>query len=302
MTPPKAPAPFRPRLISRGGDVKIIRSGHDPLIFRDLYVNLLKMPWWLILALSAAFYLLSNVAFACIYYGMDNGVANAPTFADLFFFSVQTMATIGYGRMTPLTTAANCIVVVEALWGLFFFAFITGLIFAKFSRPTAHVLFSNCAVISPFDGEPHLKIRLANQRTNRIVDAQARMYLIRSTVTKEGYPMRRFYDMSIVRHEVPLLQLTWTLLHKIDEHSPLHGCTIDEIRTRGDEVIVTLVGLDETLAQTIHARHSYVADEIMMDAFFEDVITLKDSQVLVDYNAFHTVRESPNPHRDAIRL
>ena len=279
-----------------------MRSGHARLIFRDLYVNLLHLSWWQILALSVAFYIISNLAFAGFYDVLGGAVDNARSFADLFFFSVQTMATIGYGHMTPATMAANLMVVIEALWGLFFFAFVTGLVFAKFSRPTAHVLFSNCAVISLFDGEQYLKIRLANQRTNRIVDAQARLYLIRSTVTKEGYPMRRFYDLPIRRSEIPLLQLTWTLLHKIDEQSPLHGCNVEEMRARGDEVIVTLIGLDETLSQTIHARHSYVADEIMMDAFFEDVLTHKDGRVFIDYNAFHSVRESPNPNRDAIRL
>ena len=294
--------PFAPRLVSRAGEVKIIRKGHRRLIFSDLYVNLMHLRWWLILLLSASFYLLSNVFFAGVYYLLGNDVDNAHNFADMFFFSVQTMATIGYGHMAPTTVTSNIIVAIEALWGLSFFAFITGLVFAKFSRPTAHVLFSDVAVISPFDGQPTLKIRLANQRTNRIVDAQVRAYVLRNSVTKEGYPMRRFYDLPIVRSEVPLLQLTWTLLHQIDESSPLHGRCIDDMRKDGDEIIVTLIGLDETLSQTVHARHSYVADEVIMDAFFEDVLTVDKGRVIVDYNVFHSVVENPNPNRDAIRL
>jgi inward rectifier potassium channel len=208
----------------------------------------------------------------------------------MFFFSVQTMATIGYGYMTPITTTANIIVTIEALWGLSFFAFVTGLVFSKFSRPTAHVLFSDVAVISDFNSKPHLKIRMANQRTNRIVDANARLYLMRSTLTKEGYHMRRFYDLSLVRSDVPLLQLTWTLLHKIDEKSPLYGLTQEQMIENDDEIVVSLIGLDETLSQTIHARHSYVSEEIIPNAFFVDVITQKDGVVHVDYRQFHSYR------------
>jgi inward rectifier potassium channel len=281
---------FRPRLISRGSDFEIVRTGHQRMIFSDLYVNLLNLPWWAIFALGVTFYLLSNVCFATIYYLLGQDIANAHGYGDCFFFSVQTMATIGYGYMLPTTVAANGTVAFEALWGLSFFAFITGLVFAKFSRPTAHVLFSNVAVISDFNSKPHLKIRVANQRTNRIVDANARLYLVRNTVTKEGYRMRRFYDLSLVRSDVPLLQLTWTLLHRIDETSPLYQLTPEQMAENDDEVIISLVGLDETLSQTIHARHSYICDEIIHDAFFVDVVSQKEGKIHINYNLFHSVR------------
>lgn len=276
------------RLVSRGAEFEIVRKGHQKLFFRDLYVNLLHLPWWAVLTLGVAFYFLSNLLFATIYYLLGNDISNALHFSDFFFFSVQTMATIGYGHMVPLTFASNICVAIEALWGLSFFAFLTGFVFSKFSRPTAHVLFSDIAVISDFNGARHLKIRMANQRTNRIVDANARLYLVRLTTTDEGYRMRRFYDLPLVRSDVPLLQLTWTLLHKIDENSPLFGVTQAQMAENEDEIIVSLVGLDETLSQTIHARHSYIAAEIIPDAYFADVVSMQDGKVHIDYNLFHS--------------
>ena len=219
------------------------------------------------------------------------GGGRACSYSDMFFLSVQTMATIGYGKMVPYGFTANAIVSVEALWGFTFFAFVTGLAFAKFSRPTARVLFSEVAVISDYEGKPHLKIRLANQRTNRIVDAKINLVFLRTVVTKEGYKMRRFEDLKLARDHVPLLQLTWTLMHPIDENSPLYGVTPELLEANQDEIIVTLSGLDETMSQMIHTRHSYVSDEIICNAFFEDILTSHDDGIVeVNYNLFHSYR------------
>ena len=281
----------RPRLVPRKGEkFKIVRIGHERILFRDLYVHLLSMHWLPLLIIVAAVYLLSNVFFATIYWVDGVGIENAQQFVDYFFFSVQTMATIGYGKMVPRDMLANSLVTVEAFWGFGYFAFVTGLVFAKFSRPTAQVLFSDVAVISDFEGTPHLKIRLANQRKNRIVDAHASLYMLRDTITKEGYAFRQIHDLKLVRDHTPLLSLTWTLLHKIDEHSPLHGATSEELCKRGDEIIIGLVGLDETLSQTIHAHHSYVAEEMIYDAFFEDVLIREEGRVEVNYTLFHKVK------------
>ena len=279
----------------RTGEVKVVRIGHDQLVFRDLYVNLLSLPWISLLCLVATFYLISNLAFASIYYLNRGGLTNATTFLDTFFFSVQTMATIGYGRMAPTAPITNALVTVEALWGFTYFAFVTGLMYSKFSRPTAQVLFSKVAVISDFEGKPHLKIRMANKRNNRIVDVSARLFLLRNTTTKEGFAIRRFYDLKLVRDHMPLLRLTWTLLHPIDEESPLFGLTEKEFQEMDDEIFVTLMGLDETLSQTIHARYSYFVDEILHESFFEDVVKRNDKLVEVDYGLFHSVRKDA-PH------
>lgn len=276
------------------GEAPINRIGHDHLLFRDLYVNLLSIPWIALLALIAAFYFLTNLAFAALYYANISGVDKAHNFLDVFFFSVQTMATIGYGRMSPTTPATNALTAVEALVGFVFFAFITGLMFAKFSRPTAHVLFSKIAVVSNFEGKPHIKIRLANKRLNRIVDANARLFLLRYSVTKEGYPMRRFIDLKVMRDHMPILRLTWTLMHPIDEHSPFYGLPEDQMFQPDDELFVTLIGLDETLSQTIHARHYYFPEEIVKGAYFEDVVTVNDESIELNYEKFHSIRPA-NP-------
>jgi inward rectifier potassium channel len=277
----------------RTGEIDVIRIGHEHLLFRDMYVNLLSMPWGWLLFLVAAFYLISNLAFASLYYLNIDGIEHVKTFMDVFFFSVQTMATIGYGHMAPTNMATNLLVTVEALWGFTYFAFVTGMMFAKFSRPTALVLFSDVAVISGFEGKPHLKIRMANRRNNRIVDVSARMFLLRNGTTKEGFAMRRFHDLKLVRDHMPLLRLTWTLLHPIDEDSPLYGLTEKDVIDSTDEVFVTLVGLDETMSQTIHARHSYFMDEIMHDTFFEDVLKRAQNSIEVNYGPFNAVRKTP---------
>jgi len=293
----QVPQRVRPRLVPRDGRLrfKVVRIGIQRFIFRDLYAQYLAMPWWALLLVVLIFYLMSNLLFAGIYYLNRPDIDNAHSFMDMFFFSVQTMATIGYGKMTPASFAANLIVAAEAFWGFAYFALVTGLMFAKFSRPTARVLFSKVAVISDFEGVPHLKIRLANQRNNRISDATANLYLFSNTITKEGYTMRRFLDLALVRSHLPLLQLTWTLLHPLDENSPLYGLSAEQLEAAESEIIVSLVGLDETLSQTIQARHSYIAEEIIHDAFFEDVLTRKDGGVEVNYNLFHSVRRSAAP-------
>jgi inward rectifier potassium channel len=284
----------RPRLVPRHGEkFEIIRIGHKSLLFRDFYANLLSLPWPVLIIFIAVFYICSNAFFATIYFVDGTGVENAHSFLDFFFFSVQTMATIGYGVMVPKDIPTNLLVTIEAFWGFAYFAFVTGVVYTKFSRPTSRVLFSDVAVVSNFQGIPHLKIRLANQRLNRIVDAQANVYLLRDMVTKEGYPIRQINDLKLMRDHTPLLSLTWTLFHPIDESSPLFGNTTEDICRLGDEIIVSISGLDETLAQTIYAHHSYVAEEIIFDAFFEDVLTREEGSVRVDYNLFHAVRPEP---------
>lgn len=284
------PKTKEPKKRLRAGAAPIIRVGRRQRVFRDLYVNLLSMPWLALLPLVTVLYLLINLVFAGLYYMDIAGIENAQSFVDVYFFSVQTMATIGYGHMAPVKPMANALVTVEALVGFTFVAFITGLTFAKFSRPTANVLFSDKAVISNYEGKPHLKIRLANKRDNSIVDATARLFLLRYGVTKEGFPMRRFIDLPIIRDHMPVLRLTWTIMHPIDEDSPFFGMCQADMEHSDDELFVTIIGLDETLAQTIHTRHSYFPEEIIPGAFFEDVVKRNHDSVEIDYGKFHMVR------------
>lgn len=291
-----APIVKRARLIPRGMDDRfaIHRTGHDATTLKDLYLYLLEIAWKRLIGLIAVMYIGINLFFACIYYSLDGAIENAApgSFADVFFFSVQTLSTIGYGKMDPVGIAANLVVTAEVLTGFIFYAMVTGIVFAKFSRPTARVLFSNVAVICPYEGKPHLMMRLANQRHNRIVDANVHVAMLRKETTSDGHSMRRFVDIPLVRNRMPILQLSWTLMHHIDEQSPLYGATTDTLRTWDAEILISLVGLDETFSQTIHTRWSYIVDDIHYDRVFEDVIKRReaDNGIDIDYTKFHNVR------------
>src|SRR4051812_37199282 len=195
--------------------------GHRRTPLRDFYHALLQMPWWGTLATISALYLVANALFALGYLA-TGGLAHAEpgSFGDAFFFSVQTMGTIGYGAMYPTTRLANAVVVLESIVGLLVTALATGLVFAKFSRSTARVVFSREAVISPLDGVPTLSFRVGNERGNAIVDVQLRMTMVRTEVTREGSTFYRTLDVKLVRDRILSLARSWTVMHRIDDASP----------------------------------------------------------------------------------
>jgi inward rectifier potassium channel len=281
------------RIVSRDGREGIVREGYGRLQ-RDAYHYLVDASWPRLLLILVALYLTANAIFACAYLLQPHSIAHARagSFADAFFFSVQTMATIGYGTLVPHTTYANVLVVLETSVGVLGLAMITGLIFAKFSRPTARVLFSQRAVITRRDGMPCLLFRMANASATWIVDAQATVLLARSETTLEGESVRRFYDLELSRQRNPIFALTWTAVHFLTESSPLYGATPESLVSTEAEVLVSLVGLDESLSQTVHARYSYLADEITWGGRFADVISrLPDGRRRVDLSRFHDVVE-----------
>ncbi len=300
--PPGKEYQNRPRLVPRAGKLRIFPIGQKRRWFTDIYPYLMDAPWYELLALIAFLYLSANLMFASGYLALGNGIENARpgSFEDAFFFSVQTMATIGYGHLIPVGFIANVLVTAEALFGFGYFAMVTGLAFSKFSRPTARVLFSEVAVISPHDGALHLKMRLANQRANGIVNARLTMVLLRTVTNQEGQRLRRFSDLKLERDFVPLLRLTWTPLHKIDETSPLFGETYESLAAGDAEIVVSLTGLDESFGQTIHARYSYIPDEIVMHAQFEDIIEMRPDQGLgIRYDKFHNVLDIMEENKNA---
>jgi inward rectifier potassium channel len=265
-----------------------------PIVLRlftttDLYHRLLTIPWSAFFGLIAVAYVVFNLAFAALYRLQDGSIFDGGTsFADAFFFSVQTMATIGYGDLRPATVYANILVSTEVLLGLMGFALATGVIFARFSRPTARILFSRVAVVTRHEGRQTLMFRTANQRANRILEAQVTLTLARDEVTAEGVEMRRLQDLKVERNRSPLFSLSWTVMHVIDQTSPLWGASEESLADGGDELIVTLIGLDETLSQTVHARHVYRAGEIAFGRRFADILTDgEDGTQTVDYRRFH---------------
>ncbi len=258
---------------------------------RDAYHFLLLAPWWLDVALITATFLGANLVFACAYMVLG-GVANARTssFGDAFFFSVQTMGTIGYGEMYPVSLAANLLVTSEAVFGLMLTALATGLVFAKFSAVRPRVVFARRAVITPLDGVPTLMVRVGNERGNYIAEVEVHLVLMRTERTREGRTLYRMRDLVPVRSRSPAFSRGMTVMHTIDESSPLNGATPDSLRALDAEVIVALAGLDDTTGQSVHARCSYLDDEILFDHHFADMVReLPDGRIQLDLRQFNEV-------------
>ena len=271
------------------------RVGGGRVTRRDIYHLLLTMPWIWFFAVQAATYLLLNVPFAVLYWLAPGSVANARpgSLGDAFFFSIQTMATIGYGVMAPQTLYANILATAEALVGMAAFAVGAGLIFARFSRPTARVLFSRVAVVTPFNGVPTLMFRCANERRNQIFEAQVHVDFAREETSAEGLDLRRSYELGLARNRNPQFSLSWTVMHPIDPQSPLYGIDPDLLAGQEASIVVTLTGTDETLSQPVFARTSYRADEILWGRKFVDILSETETgETLVDYRRFHDTVDS----------
>jgi inward rectifier potassium channel len=279
-----------PWLLARGRADEVLAVGLPRVWFRDLYHFALRISWWRFLLLGILLYIAANALFALFYLIPGDAIANARpgSFVDAFFFSIQTMATIGYGVMSPATLYANLLMTLETAVGLMLIAVATGLVFARFSRPTARVLFSRVAVISPYNGVETLSFRAANLRQNQILQAEVGVVLLRDEETLEGDTLRRFYDLKLARNRSPVFALTFTVMHPIDRDSPLYGATAETLRAQNAELIVTATGIDETIAQPVHVRTSYLPHEILWDQRFADVFGwTEDGRRVIDYRRFH---------------
>jgi inward rectifier potassium channel len=279
------------RLTVPGADYGIRVIGHRPTPLRDFYHAILHLPWTVTFAVIAAAYLTVNAVFAAVYLAVG-GVAHAASgsFVDAFFFSVQTMGTIGYGAMFPESRAANVVVVTESLVGLVLTALATGLVFAKFSRPTARLVFSRHAVISPVNGRPTLSFRMGNERGNAIVDAQIRLVVTLRETTAEGNLFYRMHDLRLARDRALSLARSWAVMHPIDADSPLAHATPDTLARDEAELQVLVVGLDDTTMQPVHGRHGYYARDILFGARHVDVLSeADDGDLVLDLRRFHDV-------------
>jgi inward rectifier potassium channel len=286
----RVPQPLRSVAKLPRGQRAAIVKGQDKGRFMDFYHDILTASWPLFFVQLAMMFVAVNLIFATLYVIDRGGIANARpgSFADAFFFSVQTLGTLGYGVMAPRTLYANLLVTVESFSGILTIALFTGIIFARFSRPFARVIFSRVAVIAPFDGVPTLMFRTANQRGESIMDASVTVTVARQHTTQEGVTMRRFQELKLTRARNSLFALSWTVMHAIDESSPLYGLSAEEMQDLDMEIVVMLSGLDEILADRIYARHAYWADEIVWDQRFVDVISVNASgQRVVDLTLFH---------------
>ena len=267
--------------------IEIIGTQRMP--FSDLYLQLLRVPWWLDLLGVSAVFLFMNLLFAFGYLAVGGVEGAAPgSLADHFFFSVQTMGTIGYGVMHPQTVAAEALVTAEVIVGVSIVALATGILFAKFSVPRARMQFAEWATISPFNGVPMLMFRLGNERASQIIEATVRVVLIRTERTTEGVVYYRMRDLVLERDRSPALSRSWTVMHRIDEASPLHDATPETLARDEVELTLTVVGIDETSAQNLHARHTYVDTRIRWGARHADMLSeLPDGTLQLDMRQFH---------------
>ena len=262
----------------------------------DIYHWVLTLSWSAFFGWVTVAYVLTNAVFGFGFWLARGSVANASSFADCFFFSVQTFATIGYGVMAPQSFWGNTLVTVEALAGILATATITGVTFARLARPTAKVLFSEKMVIALRNGVPHLQFRIANWRRNQIVEAQLYVMVLLTETTSEGETLRRPTRIKLVRDHNPMFILTWTAMHPIDAESPFHGgsAAFDKLRATNAEVFVSLTGLDETIAQTIHTRYRYQLDDIVQNARFADILSMsEDGTRVIDFDKFHDIEMLP---------
>ena len=264
--------------------------------FTDFYHHLLTSSWPMLFAQIVGAFITINFVFALAYY-LSGGIENAHSFADVYFFSVETIATIGYGKMSPVTITSEILMSIEALLGLINFAVITGLIFAKFSRPTARVRFSRVAVISKRDGVASLMFRMANVRSNKIVEAQIHVVFSRDELTREGEHVRRFYDLDLARYRNAIFAYSWTAVHPIQPGSPFYGVKPEDLATDNASLTVSLTGIDETFSQTIHSRGSYTYSDIIWGARLADIIVMSPtgSGFTIDYSKFDEVELSYMP-------
>ncbi len=280
-----------PRNVSSFPPIRTIGRKWAP--YEDLYHSVLTRSWWEFVAMVATAFVLANAFFGCAYLLQPGSISNARegSFEDAFFFSVQTMATIGYGGMAPATLYGHLLVTCQAIVAMLGVAVVTGVTFSKFARPTARVLFADKIVIGPRDGVPHLMFRMANWRRNTILEAQLHVILLIEETSSEGHVMRRPLELPLVREKNPLFVMTWTAMHRIDEKSPFYGPdALEKVGKRKGELFLSLMGLDETFAQTVHARRGYKLSDIVVNAHFADVLSItEDGTRLIDYRAFHDV-------------
>ena len=298
MNTPSSPTqPSRPNQRKRqgrkvwSGTQHVVAYGMPPMGWRDIYHHALEVNWPTFFAALALVFLTLNAVFAGLYALGDASIANQspPGFAGAFFFSVETLATVGYGDMHPQTTYAHVIATLEIFIGMSGIAMATGLVFARFSRPRAKIMFARNVVVRSLNGKRTLMLRAANARQNVIAEATARLRLMQDERSPEGYLIYKIRDLKLERSEHPIFLLGWVMMHVIDETSPLHNATAESLAAGDALLLLTIEGADETAAQTVQARYSWRHDAIRWNHRYVDLIRDEDGVTSVDYNNFHRI-------------
>jgi inward rectifier potassium channel len=274
------------------GDREIETRGLLPGFWTDLYHRSMTVSWPVFFGSAAVIFIVLNAIYASLFYLGDHPIANV---ADdlplsLFYFSIETLATVGYGDMHPQTNYGHLVATVEIFTGMSFLAVMTGLIFARFSRPKARFVFAQYPVVANRQGVPTLMIRIANARHNTISQATARLWLIRRELTKDGETLRRFYELVLDRREHPVFSLSWTIFHEIDETSPLYRMSDADLADMDAALILNVGGVDDNSAQRLFDRKAYAHDQIRWQHRYRDITSVsKEGRLLIDYSKFHDV-------------
>ena len=267
----------------------VVRMNTPEVNYLDIYHYLLKISWVQLFFFYILFFMGINFVYACIYWMVPGSLSeNASEFKDAFFFSVQTFSTVGYGTISPHSLFGNIVVVLEIMTGVVSVAITTGLVFAKFSRPSAKILFTKNLLLTKYDGVDVLMFRMANIRSNQIISANVELHYLYNTTTVEGQKIVRFLPLKLQKNYSPLFSLSWSVFHTVDQESPLFGKTLEEIIQSKIEFMVILNGTDGTFSQTIYDMHYYNVTDIVFDKHFSDILTrLEDGTRVINYENFH---------------
>ena len=279
-------------------DREVMTHGLPFSVWQNLYHYCMTASWPLFFVSMATLFLLLNLFFATLYQICDQPIANLQpqNFLGYFFFSVETVATVGYGDMHPQSLYGHLIATIEIFIGLTSIALITGVMFARFSRPRAMILFASRVVIGRLDGQLTLSLRVANARQNIINEASAKLRLLRRETTLEGRTMLRLHDLRLVREQQPVFQLGWLLMHRVEPGSPLFGQSAEQLAENESVLILTIEGVDETTKQTMGSRHNYHHDDIYWGHHFVDTYCVaEDGSEHIDYSKFNDVEPQEPP-------
>ncbi|MFN0032244.1 MAG: ion channel [Flavobacteriales bacterium] len=278
------------RIINKDGSFNVARKGGVNGL-REVYQYLLRIGNFYFFLLILFTYVLLSFLFATSYFliGTEHligvrGETLMGTFMDCFYFSTQTFTTVGYGAIAPKGVMASTVASFEAFCGLVFFAIATGLMYARFSKPRASLTYSRNAIVAPFQDGKALMFRLANRRSNVLMEMHARTLLMMRTTKDDSN--RKYYELPLELDTVTFLPLSWTLVHKLDEKSPLYGISEMELIELDAEVLILISGYDDTFNQTVHSRHSYTADEFVWNVKFKRAFnTDADGETILDLQA-----------------
>src|ERR1700684_814995 len=276
--------------IVRFGDREIITEGLRLSFWADISHRSMTASWPSFIAGAVFVFVVFNAGFGLLYWLGDQPISNVARndYLDYVYFSIETLSTAGYGDMHPQTHYGHFIAAVELFTGIFSMSLMTGLIFARFSRPNARLLFADYPVVTNHDGKPTLMLRLANERHNVISNAIAKLWLFKNIVSMEGETLRRFYELQLTQNQNPGLALSWTLYHVLDETSPMYGLNADGLEAARASLVVVVTGYDVVAAQTVHARKPYDHSDIRFGHRYADILgTSEDGRLRIDYGKFH---------------